>query len=124
MSQFYQSIIQSRLLYGGESWVLNKKVMTKLQSFHHCCARYITGKHIREEADGSWTFPPSAEVLKEAGLQTIQEYIRRRRETVKPYLQTTKIFDLCANSSPLASNNNQSVWWKLDEADLITSADA
>ena len=50
MSIFYKVIVQTVLLYGAESWVLNTHSRNKINSFHHRCSRYITGKHIRVEA--------------------------------------------------------------------------
>jgi hypothetical protein len=86
MATFYNTIVQSVLLYGAESWVLSKTVESKLKGFHRRCARYITGQHIRpndpDDLDGEWTYPPTATVLEAAGLWPIQEYIRRRRDTV------------------------------------------
>jgi hypothetical protein len=32
--------------------------------------------------EGEWTYPPADTILDAAGLRPIQEYIRRRRETV------------------------------------------
>jgi hypothetical protein len=39
--------------------------------------------------DGSWTCPRSIDVLQEAGLCTIDEYIDRRRETVARFVEET-----------------------------------
>ena len=68
MGSFYKVIIQSVLLYGAESWVISNYMMKSLRSFHRRCARFITGKHIWQDEDGTWHQPSSKEVLKEAGL--------------------------------------------------------
>jgi exonuclease III len=116
MASFYKAVVQSVLLYGSESWTLTLSMEKKLQSFHRRCARYVTGQHIRQNPDETWTCPSSEMVLEKAGLWTIQEYIRRRRATVKMYAASQPIFQRCRESSPLASNINQIVWWNLDEA--------
>ena len=36
MAKFYITIVQAVLLYGADSWVVTKRDMNKLQSFHHC----------------------------------------------------------------------------------------
>ncbi len=92
MASFYKAIVQSVLLYGAESWAITKSVEKKLRSFHRRCARYITRRHIRQNEDESWTCPASDSVLEEAGLWTVQEYIRRRRETVMNYANKTTIY--------------------------------
>ena len=115
MATVYKAVVQAVLLYGSESWVLSLAMETKLQSFHRRCARYITGQHIRQNPDGSWTCPSSASVLQKAGLWSIQEYIQRRRSAVKKYAQSKFIYQQCEASSPLASNPRQLVWWKPDE---------
>ncbi len=109
MASFYKAIIQSVLLYGAESWVISKRTLSKLWSFHRRCARYITGMHIRENSDGSWTCP-SEETLVAAGLWTVEEYIRRRRSTVMTYAIERSIYRRCLASKPIASNVNQLVW--------------
>jgi hypothetical protein len=60
----------------------------KLESFHRRCARFITGRHIRQEVDGSWTYPNSQEVLEEAGLLSVKEYtgIESRKSRVLIYI--------------------------------------
>jgi hypothetical protein len=91
MATVYKAVVQAVLLYGSESWVLSLTMEKKLQSFHRRCARYITGQHIRQNPDESWTCPSSSSVLLKAGLWSIQEYIQRRRSTVK-YAQSKFIY--------------------------------
>jgi exonuclease III len=114
MASFYKAIIQSVLLYGAESWVISQRTLSKLRSFHRRCARYITGMHIRENSDGSWTCPSSEETLVAAGLWTVEEYIRRRRSTVMTYAIERSIYRRCLASKPIASNVNQLVWWNIN----------
>ena len=57
MASVYKTVVQAVLLYGSESWTLTLVMEKKLQSFHRSCARYITGQHIRQNPDESWTCP-------------------------------------------------------------------
>jgi hypothetical protein len=59
MATIYKAVVQAVLRYGAESWVLSLAMEKKLNSFHHCCAPYITGQHIRQNPDESWTCPSS-----------------------------------------------------------------
>jgi len=112
MGLFYKAIVQSVLLFGSETWVLTKKMITALESFHHQCARTITRRYIRQNADGTWTHPNTAETLAAASLFPITEYINRRRETITPFAESRWIYRQCLQSQPLPSNVNQLVWWR------------
>ena len=112
MGYFYKAIVQAVLLYGSESWVLNKSSMKQLRSFHSRVARFLTGRHIRQDADGTWHYPPTAGVLEEAGLETVDEYIQRRRDTVRmKFVFGRPILNECRLA---AGYNNKPVWWRLD----------
>ena len=59
-------------------------------------------------------------VLEEAGLYTIDEYIRRRRVSVRRFVRGRPIFEACRRSQLLDSNRKRVVWWELpsSETDL------
>jgi len=63
-----------------------------------------TGDFIRQEEEGGWICPKSEEVLKKAGVLTIEEYIQKRRETIMKYAQTRDIYGKCKSSRKIASN--------------------
>jgi hypothetical protein len=63
--------------------------------------------------DESWTYPASVDVLKYAGLLSIEEYIQKRRRTIMRYASETSIYKKCIVSLPLANNPKQLVWWIL-----------
>ena len=42
--------------------------------------------------------PKSEEVLKKAGVLTIEEYIQRRRDTIMKYVETRNIYVRCKSS--------------------------
>jgi hypothetical protein len=109
----YKSIVEAVLLFGAETWVLSKAMETKLQSFHHRCARAIAGRYITKNPDDTWTCPPTDEILKEAGLCTIQESIRKRQVAAKPYARNLPIYKKCEASNPLASCQKRAVLWQM-----------
>jgi hypothetical protein len=111
LATFCQTTIQSILLYGAETWTINKHMVNILNTFHKKCARFIIGKHIKMLEDGTWNYPDSKEILDAAGLLTIEEYIQKRNNTVTAYMKSTNIFKKCINSSPSLRNNMQIVWW-------------
>ena len=111
---FYKAIIQAVLLYGSETWTISERVLKLFRSFHHRVARHLTGRHIRQRDDGSWFCPPTADVLNRAGLETIDEYIRRRRETVRNFVRPRPLYQACIQSRALSTNVHRVVWWQLN----------
>jgi hypothetical protein len=111
---FYKAIVQAVLLYGSETWTLSDRMLKLFRSFHHRVARHLTGRHIRQDDDGVWHCPPTADVLNQAGLETIDEYIRRRRETVRGFVRPRPLYQLCIRSRALSTNVHKVVWWKLN----------
>ena len=114
MGYFYKTIVQAILLYGSETWVVSDAHLQQFRSFHSRVSRHIAGCHIRPLEDGSWYCPPTVDVLEDAGLQTVEEYIRRRRQTVRSFTRHRPLYEACRRSKALATNINKAVWWKLE----------
>ena len=114
MGYFYKAIVQAVLLYGSESWTVSETIIKQFRSFHARVARYLCKRHIRQLPDGTWNCPPTAEVLNDAGLESIDEYIRRRRATVREYIRGRPIYEACKRSRALSTNVNKILWWHLD----------
>ena len=87
MSKFYLTVVQAVLLYGANTWVIKKRDMDKLRSFHWRAIRYMTGKHIRKRSETEWEYPDHEELLKECGLFPIEVYIQRRQGTLRKYME-------------------------------------
>jgi Flp pilus assembly protein CpaB len=62
----------------------------------------LTGEFIRQDEEGEWICPTSEEVLKKAGVLTIEEYIQRRRDTIMKYVETRNIYGKCKSSRKIA----------------------
>ena len=122
MSIFYKVIVQTVLLYGAELWVLNTHSRNKINSFHHRCSRYITGKHIRVEED-KWIYPSRVSSLSEVDLLAAEEYIVSRKDTITEYAENSDIYQKCLKTEGLHNNNNKITWWaqnivKSNEAEI------
>jgi hypothetical protein len=111
LSSVYKTIVMSVLLYGAESWVINTTIMNKHTSFHYCCARSITGHHIKLLEDGICEYPCSTQTLKLAKLLRIKTYIKKRKSTVSTYVQTTNLYQECKATQPAAQKFSTPVWW-------------
>jgi hypothetical protein len=117
MWYFYKAIVQAILLYGSETWVVSDAHLRQFRSFHSGVGRHLTGRHIRPLEDGSWFCPPTVEVLEDAGagLQTIDEYINGRRQTVRSFTRHRSLYEACRQLTALSTNINKAVWWQLEE---------
>jgi hypothetical protein len=83
MATFYMTVVLYVLLYGSESWVLTGDLMRQLRSFHRrSCCRGLTGEFIRQDEKGEWICPKSEEVLKKAGVLTIEEHVHSEEARV------------------------------------------
>ena len=111
---FYKAIVQAVLLYGSETWVISRSQLKMLEVFHRRVARYLCRKHIRKLADGTWECPPTVEVLDEAGLHSIHEYISRRRETVMRFIRNRSIYAQCKRTHSLVGTKKL-YWWNQED---------
>ena len=69
---FYQALVVSQCLYGGETWIIPPSGLKCLEGFHVEAARCLTGM-TPQMVKGN------ADVLKAAGLCTVAECIAKRR---------------------------------------------
>ncbi len=112
MGYFYKAVVQAVLLYGFETWTLTegleREAISEL-SFEGSKRFLTAGKHIRPLEDGSWHCPPKEDVLQEAGLETVEEYISCRRQTVRGFVRYWPMYLHCM----LLTAAGKTVWWQL-----------
>ena len=114
MAKFYMAIVQAVLLYGSDSWTISKGNWRRLESFHKQALRHMSGKHIQKNQDGTWSYPNHAALEKKCGLFDIKTYIKRRRGTLRKYLEEYRpeLLERAMNTQPPARNANKVLWWK------------
>ena len=114
MATFYIAIVQAVLLYGADSWTITDRDRGALERFHKRAVRHITGKHIRCDAQGEWTYPDHDALLRTCGLAPMTVYIERRRGTLRSYLQECKtdLFREVQTLRPPARDPQRVLWWK------------
>ena len=61
-------------------------------------ARRLTGQILRRKPDGKWEYTSAATEMEEAGLLTMEDYIRRCHNMVAHYIATRSLLDLCGGS--------------------------
>jgi hypothetical protein len=113
MACFHLAVVQAKLLYGSETWVLSRRPLDRLERFHARCARYMAHRHIRCLPDGTREYPPTAEVLDSCGLSTIETYIAKCKTTLlNHYAQShSALYRRCITSTPIGSGAHRQMWW-------------
>lgn len=111
--KFYVAIVQSVLLYGSETWNLTPSLLRRLEGFHiRCCYRMARRKRPRRGPKGVWKYPDSAEVLKECGLQTMEEYILGRRATIAAWVVDRPLLAACKDGERMRGTPHRQWWWE------------
>jgi len=73
--RIYMVMCVSILLYGGETWCMSEKLMSRLRNFHHCCVRFMCRVNLRMTRH----YHISASVLlRRVGLENIEHYYHSR----------------------------------------------
>jgi hypothetical protein len=113
MACFYLAVVQAKLLFGSETWVLSRCLLDRLERFHVRCARYMAHRHIRRLPDGTWEYPPTSEVLESCGLSPIETYIAKCKTTLlNHYAQShSALYRRCITSTPVGSGAHRQMWW-------------
>ena len=112
VASIYRSIIQSRLLYGSETWVIPSRLLRMLETFHRRCIRFLTRDFIRKTTTGDWYYPNMTEMIKSVGLESIETYIIQRRKHVEKHLTDSKAIQEIESSLDIDINMERVQWWK------------
>ena len=108
---FFKSVVQAVLLFGSETWVATPRMGRVLGGFQDQVARRLMGRLPRHKNDGKQEYTSAAAAREEAGLQTMQEYIRRWQNTVAQYIATRSMLDLCEGSEKASGARVGIRWW-------------
>ena len=95
---FFKAVVQAVLIFGAETWVVTPCMGKDLGGFHTQVARRLTGGLPRKTPERRWRYTLEATAREEAGLLTMEDYIRRRQNTVTQYISTRSLVDLCEGS--------------------------
>ena len=85
---FFKSVVQAVFLFGSETWVVNPCMVRALGGFQDQVAIRLAGRLLRRKPDGEWTYTSALKASKDAGFQTMEEYIQRHQNTVAQYIAT------------------------------------
>ena len=65
-----------------------------------------------KEADGTWSYPDTGEVLEKVGLYPIADYIAVRRNTILKFISQRPIYELCKAAGRRRGSGNRQYWWE------------
>ena len=82
---FFKSVIQVVLIFGEETWVVTPAWARNWGGFHTQVARCMTGKLPRRTTGGMWRYTSAVAAREATGFLTMEEYVRRRQNTVTQY---------------------------------------
>ena len=127
-ASFYKAIIQSVLLYGSETWNVTKTALKQLEGFHIRAAyRMAIINKPKRGSNNTWTYPRTKDVLEECGLETIDTYIQKRRDTIAQYIATRPIYIDCTGGEQRRGSMPRQWWWEqpmnIDDVDADDDGD-
>ena len=88
-------MVQAVMLFGSETWVVTPCMRKALGWFQTQVERQMTRRLMRRKPDGKWSYTSVEMAREEAGLLKMEDYIRRRQNTVSHYIATQSLLDLC-----------------------------
>ena len=92
---FCKTVLQVVLLFGSETWLVTPHMGRSLGGLQHRVSSRITGRQPKQQADGSWEYPPMEIDMQEAGFEDMGEYFPKRQNAVAQYIVMRTIIDLC-----------------------------
>ena len=83
------------MLFGADTWVITPRMGTALGGVHTQLERRMMRQLPRRTTDGTWKYDSMAAAREAAGFLTMEEYVRRRQNTIAQYIATRSLLDLC-----------------------------
>ena len=90
----FKAVDQAVLLFGSKTWAM-APCMGRDGGGQHRVACRLTGKQIQHLWYRSWYYPPLEELVREAGLEKVEEYFLKRYNTFIQYITGIPIINLC-----------------------------
>ena len=92
--RFYQVVVAAQLLYGSEPWCLLAAARRPLEGFHCKMTRRLADMQTKQ-VKGVWVYPPTADVLRAAGLIPLEHYVGKHRHTIVTIIRDRPILKEC-----------------------------
>ncbi|KAL7554889.1 hypothetical protein ACHAWF_018438, partial [Thalassiosira exigua] len=110
---FYRVIVQDALLYESKPWVLTSALLDRLEGFHIGATWRMVVRHKpRRTSGGEWVYPWSEKVRKEVGLQTMEHYLQKRRDTIPAWVVDRPLLVVCIEGERRRGTPCHTWWWE------------
>ena len=109
---FLKYMIQAVMFFRAETWVATTRMGTVLAGFQTQVTRRLTGQLLQRTTDGTWKYTSLAAAREAAAFLTMDEYVRRRQNTVSQYIGTRSLLDLCQESERSPGMRVGMRWWE------------
>ena len=106
----YKAVVWKVFLYGRESWIATDVIMMVLEDFQHRVDRRLAGLTEIWGNNDNCEWPPVSTTLKEIGFWLMQEYVRRRQDTISEYIVGRPIFELCTRADRMEASIRFLCW--------------
>ena len=104
---------------GGAILRVSAYDLRALEGFHVEAARRLTGMRPKKRGE-TWVYPHSADVLREARLKTVAEYIAKRRRTVHRTIADRPILEECRGAERQCGSPVRLQWWEQDLGEEVS----
>ena len=84
----FKAVVQAVLLFRSETCVVTPRMVKAMGVFQAKVERRLMVRLLRRTPDMKWKYTSAAMAQEEAGLLAMEEYIRRRQNTVAQYIDT------------------------------------
>ena len=108
---FFKDVVQSVLLFGAETWVMNPCMGWALRGFQDQVERRLMGNLLWKRGDGKWDHTSADAAREEVGLETMETYIWKKQNTVAQYIATLSLLDLCEATESKQGAWVEMQWW-------------
>ena len=117
---FYKAVAMTVMLYGVETWVLNVHMVKALQGFHKRVARQLSNRRPRPLNDGTWEVPPIEEALEISKMKPLPNYIEKRQEYLRNYIQGRPILTALERADRLSGTPTTIKFWDEQPGTITT----
>ena len=115
---FFKAVVQSVLLFGTETWVVNPCMGRFLGGFQYQMVRQLRGRLSLRRSDGRWEYTSSEVEREDTGFEPMETYIWKNQNTGAQYIATWPIMELCEAAGRNCGAWVQMRWWETVVIDL------
>ena len=116
--QIYLVVVQLVLFYRSDMWVMTPRIGRVWGRFHHRVACRLTGRKLKIGRYRVWIYPLMEDEMTEAGMQEVVTYASHPQNTVKQFITTRPIVDLCMAEKQRLGSRISKWWWEQDGVDV------